>query len=275
MQQCVPEVTTQQIVDEAFPYLGRGSYFQTTAYNTHLFISESDNYDLFHHFELFDRKILWINQIQQEVGGELRTVMPRTIFQCNPDNFDGHIVAHRLASILCYATHSTFINPKLWVGIAHPAPSTSQPAEQYVSMHYGHDQIDMAIQRLDIGSFTEKRWAAIAHYRQATLAETPYYRALSYWKIIELYFDNVNTTMNTYINDLYASRPDIFHELGAFRGTASRKLRSIRHASAHFMLDGDTTIQDPDNPDVYNKVSDGLFALRRLAEGLIDRTTGW
>lgn len=142
-------------------------------------------------------------------------------------------------------------------------------------MHYGHEQIDNMIRHLDPDSFTEKKWAALAHYRQARLAETPYYQVLSYWKIIELYFNNVNTDMNTYINDFYTSRPDIFHELGEFSGTASRKLRSVRHKSAHFMLDGDTSIEDPDNPDVYNEVSKGIFSLRRLSEGLIERSSGW
>lgn len=275
MQQGLPLVTSQQIVDEAFPYLGRGSYFQTTAFDTHLIISDSNGYDIFHHFELFGRKILWINQVQGEVMGETKTIMPRTIFQCSQDDFDGHIVAHRLASLLCFATHGTYINPRLWVGIAHPAPATTQPAEKYVHMLYDHEQIDSAISRLNIDSFTDKRWAALAHYRQVTLAETPYYKVLSYWKIIELYFGNVNTDMNTYINDLFTSRPDIFHELGSFSGTASRQLRSIRHKSAHFMLEGNTTIEDPDNPDIYNEVSKGLFALRRLTEGLIERSTGW
>jgi hypothetical protein len=275
MQQGVPHVTAQQIVDEAFPYLGRGSYFQTTAYDTHLFISGSDTYDPFHKFELFGRKILWINQVQDEVMGEMKTIMPRTIFPCSENDFDGHIVAHRLASLLCYVTQGTFINPRIWVGIAHPAPATNQPAEKYVHMHYGHEQIDAAINRLHMDTFTDKRWAALAHYRQATLAETPYYKVLSYWKILELYFNNVNPDMNTYINDLYASRPDIFHDLGSFTGTASRKLRSIRNKSAHFMLNGDTTIEDPDNPDIYNEVSKGLFSLRRLAEGLIERSAGW
>lgn len=275
MQQGVPRVTAQQIVDEAFPYLGRGSYFQTTAYDTHLFISGDNAYDPFHKFELFDRKILWINQVQDEVSGEVRTIMPRTIFPCNESDFDGHIVAHRLASILCYVTHGTFINPRLWVGVAHPVPATNQPAEKYVSMHYGHDQIDTAIARLDIESFTEKRWAALAHYRQATLAETPYYKVLSYWKILELYFSNANSPLNSYINDLYATRADIFHDLGSFSGTASRKLRNIRNRSAHFMLEGNTTVEDPDNPDIFNDVSNGLFSLRRLGEGLIERTEGW
>jgi hypothetical protein len=71
MQQGAPLVTGQQIVDEAFPYLGRGSYFQTTAYDTFLIITDSEAYDIFHHFELFDRKILWINQVQQELRGEV------------------------------------------------------------------------------------------------------------------------------------------------------------------------------------------------------------
>lgn len=275
MQQGLPLITSQQIVDEAFPYLGRGSYFQTTAYDTHLIISGSDKYDTFHHFELFDRKILWINQVQQEVMGENKAVMPRTIFPCSESDFDGHIVAHRLSSLLCYATHGTYIHPRLWVGIAHPAPSTSQPAEKYVSMLYGHDQIDMAISRLNVGSFTDKKWAALAHYRQATIVDTPYYQVLSYWKIIELYFNNVNTAMNAYINDLYTARPDVFHDLGSFTGTASRELRTVRNKSAHFMLQGNATIEDPDNPDVYNEVSKGIFSLRRLSEGLIERSSGW
>lgn len=275
MQQGLPLVTSQQIADEAFPYLGRGSYFQTTAYDTHLFISGSEEYDIFHHFELFGRKILWINQVQQDVSGENKAVMPRTIFPCSESDFDGHIVAHRLSSLLCYATHSTYIHPRLWVGVAFPVPATNQPAEKYVHMLYGHDQIDAAISRLDVDSFTDKKWAALAHYRQAAIVDTPYYKVLSYWKILELYFNNVNTDMNTYINDLYASRPDIFHDLDSFTGTASRKLRSVRHQSAHFMLEGNTTIEDPDNPDIYNEVSKGIFSLRRLVEGLIERTTGW
>jgi hypothetical protein len=275
MHQGVPIVTAQQIVDEAFPYLGRGSYFQTTAYDTHLIISDSNQYDTFHHFELFDRKILWVNQGRDEVAGETKAIMPRTIFQCDQNNFDGHIVAHRLASLLCYVTRGTFINPRHWVGIAHPAPATSQPAEKYVSMLYGHDQIDNAIQRLRIDTFTEKRWAALAHYRQATLAATPYYRVLSYWKILELRFSNVRTDINQHIDDLYTSRPDVFHYVGSFTGPASQRLRDIRNASAHFMLDGDTTIQDPDNPDIFNEVDKGIFVLKRIAEGLVEETTDW
>jgi hypothetical protein len=41
------------------------------------------------------------------------------------------------------------------------------------------------------------------------------------------------------------------------------------------MLDGTTTVEDPDNPDIFNEVSNGLFSLRRLAEGLIERSEGW
>lgn len=176
---------------------------------------------------------------------------------------------------MCYSTSATVISPRLWAGAAFPASTVSQPAEKYVSMLYGHDQIDSAIQSLELDTFTDKKWAALAHYRQATLAQTPYYQVLSYWKILELYFNGVSTDIDTYINDFYSSRPDIFHALGTFTGTAANKLRSIRNASAHFMIRGDTTIQDPDNPDVYNTVSLGLLTLRRLVEGLINRTVDW
>lgn len=275
MQQGLPIVTAQQIVDEAFPYLGSGSRFQTTAYSTNLFISDSNQYDAFHHFELFGRNILWINQVRDEVAGETVTIMPRTIFAYSDDGFDGHIIAHRFASLLCYATHGTYIHPKIWVGIAHPAPATNQPAEKYIGMHYGHDQIDTAIQRLDIDSFTDRRWAALAHYRQATLAETPYYQVLSYWKILELRFNNVRDDINQHINNLYASQPDVFHYVGTFTGAASQKIREIRNFSAHFMLDGDTIIQDPDNPDIFNEASKGIFVLRRITEALVDDPEGW
>lgn len=275
MQQGVPLVTGQQIVDEAFPYLGRGSYFQTTAYDTILFFSGSDTYDIFHHFELFDRKILWINQVRQELRGEELPMMPRTIFPCVKDEFDGHIVAHRFASVLCYATHATFIDPRVWGGMAHPAASIVQPAEKYIGMLYDHDQIDSAIQRLDLATFTQKRWVALAHYRQAILSATPYYKVLSYWKILELYFNNVRDDIDSHIDELYASRPDVFHYVGAFSGAASQRLRDIRNSSAHFMLDGDTNIQDPDNPDIFNEVDKGIFVLRRITEGLIDGAAGW
>jgi hypothetical protein len=142
-------------------------------------------------------------------------------------------------------------------------------------MHWGHEQIDMAIAHLNIDTFTEKRWAALAHYRQATLAATPYYQVLSYWKILELYFNNVRADIDKHINDLYTSRPDVFYYVGAFTGDASKRLRGIRNASAHFMLDGDTTIQDPDNPDIFNEVDKGIFVLRRIAEELIEKTSGW
>lgn len=275
MQQDLPVITDQQIFDEAIQYFGRGSMFQTTAYDTFLIFNDAETYNSFHHFELFDRKILWINQVQQELRGEVITMMPRAIFPYNESGFDGHIVAHRFASVLCYSTQATFIDPRVWAGFRMPAPTVAQPAEKYVSMLYGHDQIDGAIQRLNLDTFTEKRWAALAHYRQATLAATPYYKVLSYWKILELYFNNVRSNINGHINDLYASRPDAFHYVGAFSGTASKRLRDIRNASAHFMLEGDSDIQDPDNPDIFNEVDKGIFALRRIAEGLIDRTTGW
>ena len=275
MQQGIPVVTGQQIFDKAIKYFGGGSMFQTTAYDTFLIITDSETYDIFHHFELFDRKILWINQAQQELRGEEMAMMPRTIFPYSESDFDGHIVAHRFASVLCYATHATFIDPRVWGGSRLPAATISQPAEKYTSMLYSHDQIDNAIQRINLEAFTEKRWAALAHYRQATLASTPYYKVLSYWKILELYFNNVRTDINSYIDGLYASNPDIFHYVGNFLGAASKRLRDIRNTSAHFMLEGDTEIQDPDNPDIFNEVDKGIFVLHRVTEGLIDGATGW
>jgi hypothetical protein len=267
-------ITAQEITDEAVRFLDRDSYYQATAYDTTLLISEVETYDPFHHFELFDRKILWINQVTQEVSGSAVPRMARTIFICDKDNFDGHIVAHRFASILCYATHSTIISPRIWAGTAFPVPSAVQPSEKYTGILYTHDQIDNAIVRLQISNFTEKKYIALAHYRQAALAQTPYYEVLSYWKIIELHFNNVNKKMNKYINDLYSSRPDIFSGIPAFSGNASSKLWQTRHSSAHFAQTGGH-IQDPDNPDLFNIANQSILPLRRLAEGLIEKTIGW
>lgn len=275
MQQGIPVVTIEQIAEESFPYFGGGSYFQTTAYDTLLFISDSETYDLFHKFELFGRKILWVNQVNQDAQGEVKTVMARTIFPCSEADFDGHIVAHRFASLLCYVTHGTFINPRLWVGYSRPIPTTNQPSEKYLGTRYSHEDIDMLIRRLEVHSFTEKRWAALAHYRQASLAQTPYYQVLSYWKILELRFHNNARQLNGFIDHCYSERPDNFHYVGEFNGAASQKLRDIRNASAHFMRSGDTGIQDPDNPDIYNEVEKGIFILKRLSEKLIEESSGW
>ncbi len=75
--------------------------------------------------------------------------------------------------------------------------------------------------------------------------------------------------MNGFINEWYANRPDWFTALGQFNGTASRKLRSVRNLSAHFELTGGD-IADPDNPDLYNKADNTTFALKRMAEDLIN-----
>lgn len=275
MRQGIPETTMQQIFEDAHSYLGNGSYFQSTSYDTNLFISDSDNYDIYHRFELFNRKILWINQVTQEVGGETQTLMSRTIFKCDKNNFDGHIVAPRLASLLCYITHGTFINPRVTAGTALPTPSTCQPAEKFLGRRCNHEEIDMLITRMDLDNFTEKKWIALAHYRQATLSNTPYYQVLSYWKILELYFNNSSSNINQYIDEKYNSRQDLFHYMGEFSGTAAGTLRIIRHSCAHFKVNGEPTIQDPDNPDIFNEANKAVFVLRRLAESLIDSPTGW
>lgn len=275
MRQGIPETTMQQIFEDARSYLDNGSYFQSTSYDTNIFISDSDKYDIYHQFELFGRKILWINQVNQEVGGQTQPRMSRTIFKCDKENFDGHIIVNRLASLFCYVTHGAFINSRVTAGTSLPTPSTCQPAEKYLGLRISHSDIDTSIKILDLDNFTGKRWIALAHYRQANISNTPYYQVLSYWKILELRFNNNDSHINNFINNQYTQRSDIFHYMGEFTGTASRKIRLIRHSCAHFKLTGDETIQDPDNPDVFNEATKAVFVLRRLAENLIDDSTGW
>lgn len=278
MRPSLPELTNQAAFDEGVSYFdwkpGMHTYFQATAYDTNIFISDSETYDFYHHFDLFDRKILWINSVSTEVGGETRAVMTRTIFPCSEESFDGHIVAHRFASLIGYVARGS-IHPRTWVGGALPVPNTTQPAEKYLGIRIAHDDIDAHISHLRISDFTEKRWIALAHYRQAMIALTPYYEVLSFWKILELYFNNDKPRMNTYINEQYQLRSDWFMALGDFSGTAARQLKEARHASAHFQFFGSNQIEDPDNPDLFNLVSNSLFALRRLTEKLIDNPNGW
>lgn len=274
MRQQLPIVTSQEISDKAVDYFawkGIPSYYQTTAYDTTLLISNNSSYDPFHEFELFGRKILWVNQVQDAIDKD--PLMPRTIFPCKKDAFDGHIVAHRLSSVLCFITKAP-ITPRLWSGIAQPFPSVVQPSEKYIGRLISHDDLEAYIQHLQFDTFTEKRWIALAHYRQANIAQTPYYTVLSYWKIVELFSDSRATKMKSYINQLYNTRPDLFHDLEPLESSAWEKLKSIRHACAHFRLEGDVT-QDPDNPDLFNEVSKAIFPLRRLAEELIEKHEGW
>lgn len=274
MKQQLPVITPQKIFDKAvsfFGWKGVSSYYQTTAYDTTLLISESSNYDTYHEFKIFGRNVLWINQVRGCEDDS--SLMSRTIFECSEDDFDGHIVAHRLSSVLCYISNAP-ISPRVWAGIAQPAPCVVQSSERCLGVLMSHSQVDDAIARLRLEDFNEKKWIALAHNRQAHLAQTPYYTVLSHWKIIELYFDNNPSRMNAYINQFYTERPDLFYELEPIAETASRRLRDIRHSCAHFRLNGGVT-QDPDNPDLFNEVSKATFVLRRLAEGLIDMQEGW
>ena len=102
----------------------------------------------------------------------------------------------------------------------------------------------------------------------------PYYTVLSYWKIVELFSNSRGAKMKRYINNFYNARPDLFHELEPLESSVWEKLKSIRHACAHFRLEGDVT-QDPDNPDLFNEVSKAILPLRRLAEKLIEKHEGW
>lgn len=278
MRPSLPELTNQAAFEEGVGYFnwrpGVPSYFQATAYDTNIFISDGEDYDFYHHFELFDRKILWINSVSSEVGGEMRTIMARTVFPCNEEQFDGHIVAHRFASLIGYVARGP-IHPRIWVGGAFPVPNTTQPAEKYLGIRITHSDIDNHISRLHVSEFTEKRWIALAHYRQAMIALTPYYEVLSFWKILELYFNNNIPDMNSHINEQYRLRPDWFMALGDFTGTAARQLKEARHASAHFQFFGSNQFEDPDNPDLFNLVSNSLFALKRITENLIDHPAGW
>ncbi len=278
MRPALPELSQQSAFEEGARYFdwkpGTRSYFQATAYDTNIFVSGGDDYDFFHHFDLFDRKILWINSVTSDVGGEPRTVMARTVFPCNENDFDGHIVAHRFASLVGYTARGA-IHPRIWVGGAYPVPNTTQPAEKYLGIRITPQDIDNHISRLDIASFTDKRWIALAHYRQAMLALTPYYEVLSFWKILELYFENNKPAMNAFINEQYRERPDWFDALGSLNMSAASKLKEVRHASAHFQFFGSNQIEDPDNPDLFNLVSNSLFAFKRITEKLIDSPSGW
>ncbi len=167
------ELTVQEIFDEARIFFLPGRYFQSTSYDTSLLISGRESYDPYHHFELFGRKILWINQVEQEAGGDTKPRMARTIFPCDEQNFDGHIVAHRFSSLLCFATRGELILPRMWVGTAHPTPTSVQPAEKFIGTLFSHEDIDNAVRRLHVEEFTDKKWIALAHYRQAVLAATP------------------------------------------------------------------------------------------------------
>lgn len=254
--------------DEIQAYIGPGSYFQTTCYDTHLIIT-GDEWDPFHYFELFDRKILWINPSIQEVGGVEELMMPRTVFICPSDNdYDGGLVMNRFASLICFVTRGVNISASTHVGTGWPAAAAAQPQQLKTGMKYGHDTIDSLIASFLKPGVTEKRWIALAHFRQGKIAQTPYYRFLSNWKILELHFNDKDPKITKHLTSYFTTNTAKVSSLQLGSKSPADKMWDLRKMSAHFMLRGGA-IQDPDNPDLYNQADASANILEDVVVDLI------
>ncbi len=265
------ELEGSRITEEILKFIGPGKYYQTTAYDTSLIISSQDKYRPFHHFEIFKRKILWINPVLKDnhPSGQKLVLMARTVFLCDEKDYDGGVVMNRFASLLCYITRGTHIVAAVHAGCGVPAACVIQPQQMLTAVAYDPEQINNLISQFEPDEISDKKWIALAHFRQGVIANTPYFHYLSLWKILELYFNDNDKEVDEHINRFFEINPGKIDLLPEGEQSASKKLRDIRNMSAHFALRGGP-IQDPDNPDLYLKAESGIGTLQLIVRELID-----
>lgn len=268
------ELTQQAASQEVAKYIGKAGYYHCAAYDTTLIISDEP----FHHLDLFNRKILWINQVANREHGNV-VFAARAVIPCkSADDFDGVLVMNKLATLLCYITHGQPTNPITWAGTGFAAAIVGQPRRLQGGMLYSHDQIDSLLSAMQPDKLSNEKWIALAHFRQGIAAQTPYFEFLSHWKILELRFNNDRPSIKSYVNSFLSQHPELTNKLhDPQTADAEDLLRRTRNSSAHFALfdkaAGDK-VQNPDDPNIYLPANADAGVLREIVEELL-KDSSW
>lgn len=267
-------LTQAEAAKEVQDFIGKQGYYHTATYDTAMFLSDDKGDDVFHHFELFGRKILWINAVNiglkgSDLDGE--EINPRVVISCkSPEEFDGVLIMNKLASLLCFVLSGIPISSVNYSGTGFPAAAmvSELQTRPYTVVH--HDALDALIAQADPDNIPEKKWIGMAHYRQGIIANSPYYTFLSYWKIIELYFDYKSPEISKYIDGVFKD-PELADKLHEAKKTPVAKLYSTRNRCAHFALtqSSGNELQNPDDPDSYIIALMDAKPLKKVVEELL------
>lgn len=255
-------------------FIGKQDYYHTATYDTAMFLSDDKDDDVFHYFELFGRKILWINAVELGLKGtnlDGDEINPRAVIPCNsPEDFDGVLIMNKLASLLCFVMSGMPISPINYSATGFPSATMVSDLQTRPYTVVRHDALDALIARAEPDNIPERKWIGMAHYRQGIIANSPYYTFLSFWKIVELYFDYKSSEISKYLDKVFKD-PRLAGKLHEAMKTPTAKLYSTRNRCAHFALtqSGRNELQNPDDPDSYVIASMDARPLKEVVEELL------
>ena len=260
-------ISERVVKDKAIDYIGKGQYFHWAAFDTSLIIGSKQP---FYEFKIFERRILWINTVIGDSPS--KCLAPRIVFKCSPKNPDGIKLTNQIASLFCYLTRGTAIAVVTCMGAGNLENIAMQPPQgRPYGLAYPQKEFSTILVNENPKEYSANKWVALAHYRQAVTSNTPYYEYLSYWKIIELRFDNNTESIKSYLGKFFEHHSQKVKEVSGSCQNPIANLWATRGKVAHFaqLSNKDYIIQNPDDPDTYIDVFKNCKIMRCIVGKLL------
>lgn len=224
------------------------------ALETDLYLGDSNEV----YFEFLDRKIRWINGTQ--------TISPMLIIPCKKGDFsDGIEISKKFLSALIEEVQTPIIEITNVGSPTKLAPLLRQPR---VSGGISFDSEYLITE--DVSKYTDKKWIGLSYYKDGINANSKFYSFLSFYKLIQLAFDNDNDKVikwinsNTqYINDRIDSNW-LMENLTPGQLLGNYLYGVGRTAAAHIQYKKGQIV-NPDNPEDYMRVQRDLPIIRGFA----------
>lgn len=229
------------------------------ALDTDLYLG--DDKDVYFDFE--DRKIRWINGT--------RTLAPRIVVPSKSADFsDGILISKKFLSALVREAKTPI---KEITNVGTPkriVPILKQPR---VMGGLGIDPRYLLTD--DTSKYSDKKWTALAYYKDGVNSNNEFYSFLSFYKLLQLAFDNDDRKVMDWINKnidpvLASFDPKWKAEVLKPNMLPGNYLYGVgRNAAAHIEFEKGKTV-NPDKPEDYIRVRRDLPIIRELATKVLD-----
>ncbi len=228
------------------------------ALETDLYLGDSNEV----YFEFLDRKIRWINGT--------RTISPMIIIPCKKGDFsDGIELAKKFLSALIEEVQVPIVEVTNVGSPTKLAPLLRQPR---VMGDLGFDPEYLITE--DVSKYSDKKWIGLAYYKDGINSNNKFYSFLSFYKLIQLAFDNDNDKVIQWINSnaqYINERVDSNWAKEVLKPgqLLGNYLYGIgRNAAAHIQYKKGQVV-NPDSPEDYMRIQKDLPIIRGLATKIL------
>lgn len=229
------------------------------ALETDLYLGDSNEV----YFDFLDRKVRWINGTQ--------TISPMLVIPCKKGDFsDGIEIAKKFLSALVEEVQTPIVEITNVGSPTKLAPLLRQPR---VSGGAGFDPEYLITE--DVNKYTDKKWIGLAYYKDGINSNNNFYSFLSFYKLIQLAFDNDDKKTMRWINDnaqYITDRIDskwLVEVMKPGQKPGNYLYGVGRTAAAHIEYKKGQFV-NPDSPDDYMRVQQDLPIIRGLATKVLN-----